>query len=79
MLFLTLKLIFLLSDGALLRLDIQLDVNFHIGILLILSLLLQLLLFIDQFIDLALLGEDLLAELERALDALQSTFLREEL
>ena len=70
MLLLALKLIFLLSDGALLRLDIQLDVNFHIGILLILSLLLQLLLFIDQFIDLALLREDLLTELELALEAL---------
>ena len=71
LLFLALKLIFLLSDGALLRLNIQLDVNFHIGIFLILSLLLQLLLFIDQFIDLALLREDLLAELELALDALR--------
>ena len=71
LLLLALKLIFLLSDGALLRLNIQLDVNFHIGIFLILSLLLQLLLFIDQFIDLALLREDLLAELELALDALR--------
>ena len=71
MLFLALKLIFLLSNRALLRFHIKLDVNLHIGVFLVLSFLLQLFLFIDQFIDLALLREDLLAELELALDALR--------
>ena len=69
MLFLALKLIFLLSNRALLRFHIKLDVDLHIGVFLVLSFLLQLFLFVDQFIDLAFLGEYLLAELELTLDA----------
>ena len=69
MLFLALKLVFLLSDRALLRFHIKLDVYLHVGVFLVLSFLLQLFLFIDQFIDLAFLGEYLLAELELTLDA----------